>query len=147
MFEHVGHKNYRTFMKMVFDSLHDDGLFLLHTIGGNTSVYANDPWIDKYIFPNGMLPSVQQIAQAAEGFFVIEDFHNIGPHYDDTLMAWHVNFSKNWPTIKNGQDETTFRMWEYYFLHLAGTFRARKNQLWQFVFSKGGVPGVYRSVR
>ena len=147
MFEHVGHKNYRTFMKKVYDCLKDDGIFLLHTMGGNISVFTNDPWVDKYIFPNGMLPSVQQIAKAAEEFFVIEDFHNFGSYYDNTLMAWHKNFLKNFHKIKNQLDETIFRMWEYYFLHFAGTFRGRKIQLWQFVFSKKGIPGGYGSIR
>ncbi|GAI01332.1 unnamed protein product [marine sediment metagenome] len=64
MFEHVGYKNYRKFIKVIEHCLKDSGLFLLHTIGGNKSVTCLDPWIDKYIFPNGMLPSVKQISKA-----------------------------------------------------------------------------------
>jgi cyclopropane-fatty-acyl-phospholipid synthase len=147
MFEHVGYKNYRTLMEMVYDCLEDNGLFLLHTIGGNTSVTSNDPWVEKYFFPNSMLPSLRQITEAVEGLFVLEDLHNFGEYYDPTLMAWHENFIRNWPNIKDRYDERSFRKWTYYFLHLAGVFRARKNQLWQFVFSKKGIPGGYSPIR
>lgn len=77
MFEHVGRKIYRTFMQSVNRCLRDDGTFLLHTIGGNSSRTRCDPWITRYIFPNGMLPNTAQIARAAERLFVIEDWHNL----------------------------------------------------------------------
>jgi cyclopropane-fatty-acyl-phospholipid synthase len=147
MFEHVGHRNYRKFMGVAHDCLQEDGLFLLHTIGGSTSVYTNDPWIEKYIFPNGMLPSIKQIAQAAEGLFVMEDVQNFGQHYDKTLMSWHKAFLQNWEAFSHRFDAKTFRKWTYYLLHLAGVFRGRKNQLWQAVFSKKGVPGGYPALR
>jgi len=72
MFEHVGYKNYRKFIKVIEHCLEDSGLFLLHTIGGNKSVICLDPWINKYIFPNGMLPSAKQITKAYEGIFKLE---------------------------------------------------------------------------
>jgi len=74
-------------MKVIHRCLASDGLFLLHTIAGNSSVNTTDPWIDKYIFPNSMLPSAKQITSAAEGLFVLEDWNSFGPHYDNTLMA------------------------------------------------------------
>lgn len=147
MFEHVGYKNYRTFMKQVHKCLKDDGLFLLHTIGGNISVKVPEPWTNKYIFPNGMLPSIKQISASAEGLFVMEDWHNFSADYDKTLMAWHNNFEKSWDKIRANYDERFYRMWEYFLLSSAGAFRARKNQLWQVVLSKQGVDGGYRSVR
>jgi cyclopropane-fatty-acyl-phospholipid synthase len=147
MFEHVGYKNYKTFMKDVHKCLKDDGLFLLHTIGGNTSVKAPEPWTNKYIFPNGMLPSIRQIAASSEGLFVMEDWHNFSTDYDRTLMAWHRNFVKSWDKIKANYDERFFRMWRYFLLSSAGAFRARKNQLWQVVLSKNGVDGGYASIR
>ncbi len=143
MFEHVGLKNYRTFMKVVHGCLKDNGLFLLHTIGGNTSVDSTDPWIDQYIFPNSMLPSSKQIASAIEGLFVLEDWHNFGQYYDKTLMAWYDNFKKNWARIKDNYDERFYRMWTYYLLSCAGSFRSRRNQLWQIVFSKNGIRGTH----
>jgi len=138
MFEHVGQKNYRIFMETIRRCLKEDGIFLLHTIGRNTSGAGCDPWITKYIFPNGMLPSVAQIAKAAEGLFVIEDWHNIGPHYDRTLMAWNRNFQAAWPRLKGRYDERFKRMWEYYLLSCAGAFRARSNQVWQVVMTPQG---------
>jgi cyclopropane-fatty-acyl-phospholipid synthase len=145
--EHIGHKNYRDFLTIVHDRLGDDGLFLLHTIGSNKSTTATDPWTNKYIFPNGHLPSISQLGSAMEGLFVMEDWHNFGADYDKTLMAWHENFATNWDKIKRDYDQRFFRMWSYYLLSCAGSFRARKIELWQVVLSKKGVLGGYRSVR
>lgn len=147
MFEHVGYKNYRAYMQKVHDLLADDGLFILHSIGGNLSQTHGDPWSEKYIFPNGMLPSQKQIAAASEGLFVMEDWHNFGADYDKTLMAWHANFEAAWPELKSRYDDRFYRMWRYYLLSFAATFRARFVQLWQIVYSKNGVPGGYRSIR
>lgn len=147
MFEHVGYKNYRTFMKVVQGALSDDGLFLLHTIGGNHSTTNVDPWMGKYIFPNGMIPSIKQIGQSIEGLFVMEDWHNFSADYDRTLMAWFHNFEGNWELLKPNYDERFHRMWRYYLLLSAGSFRARQIQLWQIVMSKNGVTGGYRPIR
>lgn len=152
MFEHVGYKNYRTYMKVARRCLVDDGLFLLHTIGGNYSVKGPDPFIGKYIFSNSMLPSQAQITRAYEGIFrVNEDWHNFGPYYDPTLMAWNDNFQAAWPELEKldfiKYDERFKRMWEYYLLSCAGAFRARYTQLWQLVLSPRGVLGGYESVR
>jgi cyclopropane-fatty-acyl-phospholipid synthase len=144
MFEHVGCRNYRTFMKVIHRCLKADGLFLLHTIAGNISVCSIDPWSNKYIFPNSMLPSAKQITSAAEGLFVLEDWHSFGQYYDNTLMAWHNNFTKNWTKLKDAYNERFYRMWTYYLLSSAGCFRSRRNQLWQIVFSKKGIKGGYR---
>lgn len=144
MFEHVGHKNYATFFQMARRLLATDGLFLLHTIGKNQSGAPIDPWIEKYVFPNGALPSVAELAQAAQGEFVIEDWHNFGADYDRTLMAWHARVEKAWPRLRSTYGERFRRMWRYYLLSCAGAFRARDNQLWQVVLSPGGVPAGYR---
>lgn len=138
MFEHVGPKNYGTFFKVVRRSLKEDGVFLLQTIGQNRSQTTTDPWIHKYIFPNSNLPSIKQIGDAAEEIFVMEDWHNIGPNYDKTLMAWFQNFHAAWPTLKEKYGDTFYRMWKFYLLSCAGTFRARKNQAWQILLSPGG---------
>jgi cyclopropane-fatty-acyl-phospholipid synthase len=147
MFEHVGYKNYRKFMQLVHRSLSDKGLFLLHTIGGNNSTHGTDQWLNKYIFSTGMIPSIKQIGKSIEGLFVMEDWHNFGPDYDKTLMAWHHNFNANWNKLKGNYDERFRRMWNYYLLSCAGAFRARKLQLWQIVLSKNGVEGEYKPVR
>jgi len=147
MFEHVGYKNYRIFMHAIHRLLKDDGLFLLHTIGANKSLVATDPWTNKYIFPNAMLPSIQQIGTSIEQFFVMEDWHSFGDYYDTTLMAWFENFNNSWDELKLDYDHRFYRMWKYYLLSCAGAFRARKNQLWQIVLSKEGVPNGYQSIR
>ena len=147
MFEHVGHRNYRTYMEIVRNCLNDDGLFLLHTIGNNLSTVYGDEWLNKYIFPNGMLPSIAQIANASESLFVMEDWHNFGAYYDKTLLAWFENFNDNWDQLKDHYDERFYRMWSYYLLSCAGMFRARRTQLWQIVFSKLGVRGGYQAPR
>ncbi len=143
MFEHVGYQNYKKYMEVVHRCLKDDGLFLLHTIGRNQSGRATEPWINKYIFPNGMTPSAQQISAASEGLFVVEDWHNFGQDYDATLMSWNKNFQNNFDKLKDLYDDRFKRMWEYYLLMCAGTFRSRRNQLWQLVMSKSGIKGGY----
>jgi len=147
MFEHVGYKNYQTYMKKAHQCLNDGGLFLLHSIGGNKSVKMTDRWLDKYIFPNSMLPSIKQIGESIENLFVMEDWHNFGVDYDKTLIAWYENFNKNWLKLKRNYSERFYRMWKYYLLSCAGTFRSRRNQLWQIVLSKNGVFDGYQSVR
>jgi cyclopropane-fatty-acyl-phospholipid synthase len=147
MIEHVGYKNYGTFMKIIHRSLKEDGQFLLQTIGENKSVVATDPWTEKYIFPNSMLPSIRQIAASIEDLFMMEDWHNFGSYYDKTLMCWFENFDHAWEELKSDYDERFYRMWKYYLLSAAGGFRARKNQLWQIVLSKNGVPYGYQSIR
>jgi len=147
MFEHVSYKNYQIYMRVIRDHLKDGGLFLLHTIGSAVSTIHTDPWISKYIFSKGMLPSVQQIGKAIEGLFVMEDWHNFGADYDKTLMAWFKNFERNWKRISRKYGETFYRMWKFYLLSCAGSFRVRDNQLWQIILSKKGVSGGYHPVR
>jgi cyclopropane-fatty-acyl-phospholipid synthase len=147
MFEHVGYKNYRTYMEKARSLLKPDGLFVLHTIGGNYTTTHGDPWSEKYVFPNGMLPSAKQMTTASEALFVMEDWHNFGADYDRTLMAWHARFEAAWPALKHKYDERFYRMWRYYLLSFAATFRARKIQLWQIVYSPEGIAGGYRSPR
>lgn len=147
MFEAVGFKNFRRFMTVVSENLNPGGLFLLHTIGSRKSSRSTDPWFNKYIFPNGVIPSEKQITTATEGIFVMEDWHNFRTDYDKTLMQWHKNFVSNWENIKDSYGERFYRMWTYYLLSAAAGFRSGKNQLWQIVYSKNGVPGGYNSIR
>ncbi|TDT59857.1 cyclopropane-fatty-acyl-phospholipid synthase [Enterobacter sp. AG5470] len=137
MFEHVGPKNYATYFSVVDRNLKPDGIFLLHTIGSKRTDHNVDPWIDRYIFPNGCLPSVRQIADASEAHFVLEDWHNFGADYDRTLMAWYARFLDAWPEIADNYSERFKRMFSYYLNACAGAFRARDIQLWQVVFSRG----------
>ena len=139
MFEHVGHKNYRTFMEIMAARLAPQGSLLLQTIGKNDSTLGVDPWIDRYIFPNGEIPSLRQITDAVEGLFVIEDVHNFGPDYARTLRAWYTNFRTGWHRLRGRYPEKFFRLWRYYLLSCAGAFSARNLQLWQIVMNRGDV--------
>jgi cyclopropane-fatty-acyl-phospholipid synthase len=138
MFEAVGYKNYREFFEIVRDCLKDNGTFLLHTIGANESTTTTDPWVEKYIFPNGMMPSAKQITEASEGIFIFDDWHNIGPHYDKTLMCWYENFVNNYEKLKIKYDNEFYRMWTFWLLSSAANFRSRTLQLWQVLFSLEG---------
>ncbi len=147
MFEHVGGKNYRSYFEVVRRCLKQDGLSVLHTIGSNSAPAQPDPWIEKYIFPNSMIPAASQVSSALEDLFVVEDWHNFGPDYDRTLMAWLANFDAAWPELSKNYDETFRRMWRFYLSCSAAVFRARRDQLWQLTLSADGVPGGYRVPR
>ncbi|MEX2516591.1 MAG: cyclopropane fatty acyl phospholipid synthase [Gammaproteobacteria bacterium] len=144
MFEHVGHKNYRRYMEVAARCLKDGGLFLLHTIGKHSNTLVTDPWISRYIFPNGEIPSLEQVGRAINNIFVLEDLHNFGADYDRTLMAWYRNFHAAWPSLRANYNERFYRIWKYYLNSCAGAFRARSLQLWQLVLSKPGCIKGYR---
>jgi cyclopropane-fatty-acyl-phospholipid synthase len=136
--EHVGPRNHRTYMKVVDRCLAEGGTAFIHTIGGNTSKGFISPWFHEYIFPNAALPSLAQLARAMEGRFLPEDVHNLGPHYDPTLMAWYRNFVAAWPALADRYGDRFFRMWSFYLLACAGGFRARHTQLYQLVLTRPG---------
>lgn len=148
MFEHVGRKNDADFFDAAARLLKNDGLFLLHTIGTRAANPVNDPWIDRYIFPNGELPNVERLTKALRPRFVLEDWHAFGPDYDRTLMAWWANLERAWPALEGaGYDERFQRMWKYYLHCSAGFFRSRNGHLWQLVLSHPGRSGSYRAPR
>ncbi len=148
MFEHVGTKNFGPYFEKICQVMDDAGLFLLHTIGDWISTKTLDPWIERYIFPNGKVPSARQLSSALEGRMLLEDWHNFGPDYDRTLMAWWDNFDAAWPALREqGYDERFYRMWKYYLHCCAGYFRSRQGQLWQLVLAKRARRTPYRSIR
>lgn len=147
MFEHVGVRNYAQYFELAARNLPDDGLMVLHTIGANRSTTHTDPWIDRYIFPNSMLPSAAQITAALEGRFVLEDWHNFGADYDRTLQAWRDNIEAGWSRLPARYDERFRRMWRFYLASSMALFRVRQAQLWQLVLSPRGVRGGYVAPR
>jgi cyclopropane-fatty-acyl-phospholipid synthase len=148
MFEHVGRKNYAEFFRIARGLLPENGLMLLQTIGVPRTAQDVDPWTDRYIFPNGILPAPASIASALEGRFVIEDWHAFGADYDRTLMAWAGNFERYAAGPGRGRGARFHRMWRYYLHSFAAGFRAGDRLLlWQIVMSPRGVPGGYASVR
>lgn len=146
MFEHVGYKNYRSFMEVVERCLASEGLILLHTMGSNNTVFNNNEWLEKYIFPNGMLPSIKQLGASFENRLTMEDWHNFGIYYYPTLISWHDNFNNHWDLLKQRYNETFKRMWNFYLLSCAGSALARGFQVWQIVLSKEN-QGNYTSLR
>lgn len=119
MLEHVGPKNYAEYMAVIQKNLKNSGVCLLSFIGGTSGEAHTDPWIHKYIFPNGAIPSMQQIGKAIEGKLVLQDLHNIGLHYDKTLMAWIENFKTHWTELNRKYNDTFYRM-------CCSTWRARR---------------------
>ena len=147
MFEHVGTKNHAVYLDTVRRLLEPHGLFLLHTIGTERASAATDPWIDRYVFPNGKLPSTGELGSVIEGRFILEDWHNFGPDYDRTLMAWWQRFDAAWPVLSARYDRRFYRQWKYYLHCCAGFFRSRQGQLWQLVLSPRERWEEYRSIR
>jgi cyclopropane-fatty-acyl-phospholipid synthase len=138
LMEHVGPKNYRAYFELVDRLLAPDGVAFVHTIGGNKTTAHIEPWFDKYIFPNAVLPTLSALVAAMQGLFIPEDVHNIGEHYDPTLMAWWRNFEAAWPRLDERYGHQFYRMWKYYLLSCAGGFRARETQLFQLVMTRQG---------
>ncbi len=138
MMEHVGPKNHRLMMDVVTRSLTDDGVALVHTISGRRSRRHGTPFVEKYIFPNAVSPSLAQLGAATEGLFVLEDLQNIGPDYERTLLAWWENFDRAYPDLRHAYDGRFYRMWKFYLLAAAGASRARDAQVFQLVLTKSG---------
>ena len=147
MLEHVGRNNDRKYFDVASSLMTKQGLFLVQSIGTATTSWSLDPWIDTYIFPNGRLPSAQQLSKGFEGIFILEDWENIGADYDKTLMAWWQNFDAAWPSLSADINHQFYRLWKYYLLSCAGLFRSRQGQLWQVVLSKRERSGGYASKR
>ncbi|MFM7101910.1 MAG: cyclopropane fatty acyl phospholipid synthase [Verrucomicrobiota bacterium] len=147
MFEHVGARNHRRMLDLAAGLLPEGGLFLLHTFGRSVDA-SLDVWVDRHVFPNSYLPTIEDIGRASHGRLVMEDWHNFGADYDRTLMAWQERFDR-WASAQGpAMTPERRRAWRYYLLTFAGAFRARTRiQLWQVVFSRGGVPGGYQAPR
>jgi cyclopropane-fatty-acyl-phospholipid synthase len=139
MMEHVGWRNHRTVMEVFHRSMKDEALGLMHTIGSNETQRHGIPFFEKYIFPNAASPSIAQLGKAMENLLIVEDWHNIGPDYRPTLLAWWERFDAGYPTLDQKKyDQRFYRMWRFYLLAAAGAVAARESQLWHLVFTKVG---------
>jgi len=127
-------------MESVRNLLKPDGLFLCHTITGNTTGGRSDRFISRHIFANSAIPSATQVLQAAEGLFVNEDMHNLGPYYVPTLRAWEAGFMRSIEEFRIRFGEEFVRMWRFYLLSCSAAFRARRLQVFQFLFSRDSLP-------
>ena len=137
MFEHVGVKHFSEFFSKTIHLLNESGIFLLHTIGQKGKPSATDPWIRKYIFPGGYIPSLSEILQVCEKQNInITDIEILRLHYAQTLKHWYSNFLKNKNSIIKMFDERFFRMWEYYLLSSQYSFQNLGNVVFQIQISK-----------
>ncbi|MGY1683784.1 cyclopropane fatty acyl phospholipid synthase [Geodermatophilus sp. SYSU D01176] len=136
MLTHVGPKNYRRFMQIMHGHLADDGSMLVESIGGRFSNTTTEPWIQKYIFPGGVIPSMRQFESAISGYFTATELVEWGQHYVPTLRAWHANLMAAWPTLSDKYSETTRLMMEYYLLASAAAFRAGRLKYWHLALAR-----------
>ena len=124
MFEHVGVNHFKTYFSKIHDCLAQDGVALLHTIGRIGHPTVTDPWIRKYIFPGGYIPSLSEIMPAIENTgMVVTDVEFLGLHYAETLKHWQQGFQANRDKVNEIYDETFCRMWEYYLACSEVSFR------------------------
>ena len=137
MFEHVGIKYFREYLKKTYDLLKDSGVFLLHTIGQRGVPTATSPWIRKYIFPGGYIPSLSDIIHETEKLNInITDIEILRLHYAHTLTHWYKNVQKNKDQIIKMFDDRFYRMWEFYLLASKYSFVNMGNVVFQIQISK-----------
>ena len=137
MFEHVGIKYFREYLKKTYDLLKDTGVFLLHTIGQRGVPTATSPWIRKYIFPGGYIPSLSDIIHETEKLNInITDIEILRLHYAHTLTHWYQNVQKNKDQIIKMFDDRFYRMWEFYLLASKYSFVNMGNVVFQIQIAK-----------
>ena len=137
MLEHVGRGNYELFMENAEAVLKPEGLFLLHYISAQKE-HEGDPWIKKYIFPGGTIPSLREIIDILPEYeFHVLDIESLRRHYNRTLLCWRENFLKHREEIARMQGEEFTRMWELYLASCAATFNNGIIDLHQILVSKG----------
>lgn len=148
MIEAVGVKNLHDYFEAASASLKEGGKFVIQAIANNEDVVNTNAWFSKYIFHDGVAPSNDQVDRAAKDIFgAPSDRHRITSDYDKTLLAWHDNFTKAWPDLRQAYSERFKRMWDFYLLSVAGGFRAKSIQLDQVVYIKGGVRDAVIPIR
>ena len=137
MFEHVGVRYFGTYLKKAHDILKDNGVFLLHTIGQRGKPTATSPWIRKYIFPGGYIPSLSEIMKETQKLNInIADIEILRLHYAHTLSHWYKNVMENRDKIIKMFDMRFFRMWEFYLLASKYSFVNMGNVVFQIQISK-----------
>jgi len=137
MFEHVGVKYFKTFLNKTNDLLNENGVFLLHTIGQKGKPTATSPWIRKYIFPGGYIPSLSEIVENCQKLnIIVTDIEILRMHYAHTLSCWYQNVLQNKDKIIKMFDQRFFRMWEFYLLVSKYSFINMGNIVFQIQIAK-----------
>ena len=137
MFEHVGVAGFDEYFAKARSLLKDDGMMMLHAIGRSDGPGATNPWIKKYIFPGGYIPSLSEVTAAIErsGLYVT-DIEILRLHYADTLKAWRERFLAHREEAKALYDERFCRMWEFYLAGSEVSFRVYGHMVFQIQLAK-----------
>ncbi len=137
MFEHVGKPQFQTFFDTCARLLKDDGVMLLHSIGRSRGNGRTDPWIAKYIFPGGYIPSLSEVLPYIEAAgLIVTDVEILRMHYADTCKEWRKRFRAQWDEIAAEYDERFCRMFDFYLAGAESTFRHRKHMVFQIQLTK-----------
>ncbi len=137
MFEHVGVKYFKTYLSKAHDILKENGVFLLHTIGQRGKPTATSPWIRKYIFPGGYIPSLSEVMKETQKLNInVTDVEVLRLHYAHTLSKWYQNVLENKDKIIKMFDQRFFRMWEFYLLASKYSFVNMGNVVFQIQIAK-----------
>ena len=137
MFEHVGVKYFKTYLSKANDILKENGVFLLHTIGQRGKPTATSPWIRKYIFPGGYIPSLSEVMKETQKLNInVTDVEVLRLHYAHTLSRWYQNVLENKDKIIKMFDQRFFRMWEFYLLASKYSFVNMGNVVFQIQIAK-----------
>ena len=136
-FEHFGKKFYKTFFNQVYDIMTDNGICLLHTIGSVAPPGPGQPFIQKRIFPGGVVPSLSDLIKPIEKTgLIVSDCETLIHHYDKTLKAWLDRFLKNKDKAKSLYNKEFVRMWECYLSMCSAAFKFRDLVVYQLQLVK-----------
>jgi len=137
MFEHVGVNHYDTFFRKSAQLLADDGVMLLHSIGRSEGPNITNPWIAKYIFPGGYIPSISEVLPAIErSGLLVTDIEILRLHYAETLKHWRERFLAHREEIERIYDQRFVRMWEFYLAASEMSFREQAMMVFQIQLAK-----------
>ncbi|MBU0459167.1 class I SAM-dependent methyltransferase [Patescibacteria group bacterium] len=143
IWEHIGHKNYGSFLKVIDHNLKKSGRLLIHTLFTSYSSLATNPWLNKHIFPEGELTPKETIIREISKFFTLsgnesgdEAFEEITPNYFPTLHAWKDRLTDAYRGGRVQISEQEFRKWVFYFMSCAGAIKAEYMRVGQFLARK-----------
>lgn len=137
MFEHVGRGNFDAFFRQCHRLLSDDGVMLLHFIGNSDVPDFNNPWIEKYIFPGGSLPSLSECLPAIErAGLIVTDIEVLRLHYARTLRLWRERFMARREEALALYDERFCLMWEFYLSMSEAAFRYQDIAIFQIQLAR-----------
>ena len=137
MFEHVGVNHYDAFFRKSAQLLSPDGVMVLHSIGRSEGPNVTSPWIEKYIFPGGYVPSLSEVLPRIEKYgLLVTDIEILRLHYAETLKAWRERFLAHREEVERIYDRRFVRMWEFYLAASEMSFREQDRMVFQIQLTK-----------